>query len=171
MTKQLMIVAVTLLAVCTAATAQSSWPDRFTYAPASAVYGPREFSLDLFGGWASRDKGGSDQSAAGVGAGVNYFFFENIGVGLDTYADAFTAPYMLNLSGIYRYPISNTGFAPYAFGGFGRQWDHETRWTGHIGGGLEYRFNPKTGFFVDARGVFGGDDDYALCRFGFRLAF
>jgi hypothetical protein len=152
------------------ALAQSSWPDRFTYAPNSAVFGPREFSVDILGGYATRDKSGADDDAFGIGVGVNYFIFDNIGVGIDTYADAFTTPYLLNFSGIYRYPIKDFGLAPYGFGGFGRQWEHDPRWTGHLGLGLEYRFNMKTGLFMDGRGVFGGDD-YALWRLGFRFGF
>ena len=150
--------------------AQSSWPDRFAYSPGSATFGPRELSVDLFGGYATRDKGGADTDAYGIGVGVNYFIFDNIGVGVDTYADAFTTPYLLNVSGIYRYPIAQLGLAPYAFAGFGRQWEHDPRWTGHFGAGVEYRFNTKTGVFVDGRRVFGGDD-YALWRLGFRFAF
>src|SRR2546425_11833701 len=110
-------------AVC-CAKAQSSLMDRVNWSPTGAGYAPREFSFDFAGGYATRDKGGFDKDAFGIALGVNYFITENIGVGADTYADAFTAPYMLNFSGIFRYPISDTGFAPYGFGGFGRQWDH-----------------------------------------------
>ncbi len=163
--------AVTLLGLTgLSALAQSSWSDRLNYAPQAAVFGPREFSFDILGGYATRDKGGADDDAFGIGAGVNYFIFDNIGVGIDTYADAFTAPYLLNFSGIYRYPIKDLGLAPYGFGGFGRQWEHNPRWTGHLGAGAEYRFNTKTGVFLDGRRVFGGDD-YALWRLGFRFAF
>jgi hypothetical protein len=149
---------------------QGFWVDHFAYSPGSGVYGPHEFSFDILGGYATRDKGGADKDAFGIGAGLNYFFFENIGVGVDTYADAFEAPYLLNFSGIYRYPFRDLGLAPYGFGGFGRQWEHDPRWTGHIGAGVEYRFNQKTGLFLDGRGVFGGED-YALWRLGFRFAF
>ena len=44
--------------------------------------------------------------------------------------------------------------------------------SGHIGLGVEYRFNARTGVFLDARRVFpDSTDDYALWRFGLRLAF
>jgi len=149
---------------------QSSWPDRLVYAPGNATFAPHEFSFDVAGGYATRDKSGNDTDAWGIGVGVNYFIFENIGVGVDTYADAFTTPYMANFSAIYRYPFRDLGLAPYGFGGFGRQWEHDPKWTGHIGGGVEYRFNAKTGLFLDGRWVIGGDD-YGLYRMGFRLAF
>jgi hypothetical protein len=128
--------------------------------------------VDLLGGYATRDKRGRDKDAFGIGAGVNYFFTRNIGVGADTYADAFNVPYQLNASGIFRYPIPDTGLAPYAFGGFGRQWEFAPQWTGHLGLGLEFRLNAHTGIFLDARRVFAGQtSDYALWRTGLRIGF
>ena len=168
-TKSLSIAAA-VLATCASAVAQSSWGERIIPSPHSATFGPHEFSLDVAGGYASRNKNGDDESAWGTVVGVNYFIWQNIGVGVDTYADAFTVPYLLNFNGIYRYPIKDMGLAPYAFVGFGRQWKYDPRWTGDIGGGVEYRFNRNTGVFLDGRGVFG-DQTYALWRFGFRLAF
>ena len=61
---------------------------------------------------------------------------------------------LLNFSAIYRYPLWDTGVAPYAFGGFGRQWDHAAQWSGHIGAGVEFRVNVHTGIFLDGRRVF-----------------
>jgi len=112
------------LAICAATTvrADGSFADHFTYAPASAVFSPRELTFDLFGSYVTRDKDGADKDAWGIGAGLNYFITENIGAGIDTYADAFETPYLLNFSGIYRYPIHDMGLAPYGFAGFGRQW-------------------------------------------------
>ena len=152
---------------------QSFWSDRFSYdRAAGTAYEVHEFSLDILGGYATRDKRGHDKDAFGIGAGVNYFFTRNIGVGADTYADAFNVPYLLNASGIFRYPIPETGFAPYAFGGFGRQWEYAPQWTGHLGLGLEFRINARTGVFLDARRVFAGQtSDYALWRAGVRLGF
>lgn len=101
---------------------------------------------------------------------MNYFLTENFGVGADSYADAFEPPYLLNASGIFRYPFGAPGLAPYVFAGFGRQWDHAAQWLGHVGAGVEYRLNPETGIFVDAREVFAAKtDDYILVRFGFRF--
>lgn len=77
-------------------------------AMASDLYNCNELSLDAFGFTASRDKGGGDHQVAGPGAGVNYFFNEFLGIGGDTYADAFTVPYLLNGSVIGRYPITGS---------------------------------------------------------------
>jgi hypothetical protein len=139
------------------------------------LYSAQEPSFDFLGFYGSRDKGGSDTGVAGPGLGFNYFITQNIGVGVDTYADAFTWPYLLNTSGIIRYPIPRTAIAPYAFGGFGREWWHAPQWLGYFGGGVEYRLAPARmkiplGLFADVRGVFPGETkDYAVVRFGLRF--
>jgi hypothetical protein len=134
------------------------------------LFQPHEMSVDFHGFFATRDKNGSGRDAWGYGAGFNYFFTENFGLGADTYSDAFTVPYMLNTSGIYRYPIRNANLAPYGFAGFGRQWDHEAQWHGYLGGGVEYRWKPGMGFFGDIRWVIPGEtSNYTVIRFGFRF--
>ncbi|SRR5260221_1599251 len=171
-TKTKLLVVLVGLCVSANASAQTSWSDRVKYEPDQAIYSRNEFSLDVFGAYASRNKYGDDISAWGPGVGVNYFLTENFGFGADTYADAFNWPYMLNTTAIFRYPIGKTGFAPYAYVGFGRQWSHATQWFADMAGGIEFRFNPRTGFFTDLRGMFPGEtDNYLLWRFGFRFAF
>ena len=139
------------------------------------LYSAQEPSLDLFGFYGSRDKGGGNSGAAGPGVGFNYFFTQNLGVFADTYADAFTLPYLLNANAVFRYPIPRTAIAPYAFGGFGREWWHAPQWLGDVGAGVEYRLAPPRmkmplGLFVDVRGVFPGETaDYAVVRFGLRF--
>lgn len=143
-------------------------------AQSSDTFSAGEGSLDLLGFYATRDKGGGNAAASGPGVGFNYFFTQNLGVGADTYADAFTLPYLLNANGIFRFPIPRTLVAPYAFAGFGREWWHAPQWLGDVGGGIEYRpcSCGNYGLFVDARGVFPGQTkDYAVVRFGFRIVF
>lgn len=139
------------------------------------LYSAQESSLDLFGFYGSRDKGGGNSSAWGPGVGFNYFFTQYFGAGADTYADAFTLPYLLNANGIFRFPIPRTSFAPYAFAGFGREWWHAPQWLGDVGGGVEYRLGSMKsliGLFTDIRGVFPSETkDYAVVRFGFRFVF
>jgi len=131
-----------------------------------------ELSADVLGFYGSRDKGGASKSAWGYGAAVNYFLTDKIGLSADTYSDAFTVPYNLNFSGIFRYPFQDYRLAPYGFGGFGRQWDHTSQWTFHVGAGVEYRTTEKTGLFSDIREVFPGRTrDYTLVRFGIRFRF
>jgi hypothetical protein len=164
---------VILLAAFAAQGQNGFWSGRFGYDQVGGnAYNAQEFSLDLMGMYATRDKSGQDVDAWGLGVGLNYFFTRNMGVGADTYADAFEVPYLLNASFIYRYPVSDTGFAPYGFAGFGRQWEHAPQWMGHIGLGIEYRINVRTGVFVDARRVFPVETgDYAVWRAGMRFGF
>jgi len=171
MTKLMLAVIALIILAPPAAQAQGFWSGRFDY-DTGGGYTPREFSLDLLGCYATRDRHGSDSDAWGVGVGVNFFFSRYIGIGADTYADAFKTPYLLNGSLIARYPVPETALAPYAFAGFGRQWDFAPQWLGHIGLGLEFRLNPRTGIFLDARRVFPDiTRDYSVWRAGLRLAF
>lgn len=144
-------------------------------AQSSDLFSEKEASFDLFGFYGSRDKGGGSSSAWGPGVGFNYFFTQNLGVGADTYADAFTVPYLLNANGIFRYPIVGTGIAPYGFAGFGREWWHAPQWMGDVGAGVEYRpcnMSKPLGLFADIRGVFPGETkDYVVVRLGFRFVF
>lgn len=142
------------------------------------LYRAQEASLDFLGFYASHDKGGGNSAAAGPGLGFNYFFMQNLGIGADTYADAFTVPYLLNANAIFRYPIPQTRIAPYAFAGFGREWWHAPQWMGDFGVGAEYRLQKMSrlkypiGLFVDARGVIPTETrDYAVVRFGLRFRF
>jgi len=67
---------------------------------------------------------------------------------------------------------SGTGVAPYVFGGGGRQFDPVTQWTWDAGAGLEWRFAPHVGVFVDGRYVFADKTkDFGLGRLGFRFGF
>ena len=140
--------------------------------PAAGLFEAHELSGDLLGFYSSRDKGGSSTSAWGYGAGLNYFVTDKIGFGADTHADAFTVPYLLNGSAIFRYPLGANGLAPYGFGGVGRQWEHAAQWNFHLGVGLEYRFHQNTGLILDVREVFPDQTkDYTLVRCGFRFTF
>ncbi len=140
-------------------------------AMAQDLYSYHEGSLDAFGFYGTRDKGGNND-AWGMGVGVNYFITQNIGVGAETYMDAFTLPYLLNAQGIFRFPLRGTDFAPYAYAGIGREWTHAAQWLGDLGVGIEYRFKPQTGAFFDIREIFPSrTDDYTMLRFGFRFVF
>jgi hypothetical protein len=159
--KQLLVMAVAGLAVTST-----------QFGRAFDLYTCNELSLDVFGYTASRDKGGGDHQAWGPGAGVNYFFNEYLGIGAESYSDAFTLPYLLNGSAILRYPINRSPFAVYGFGGFGREWTHAPQWMEFLGAGGEYRFWRNTRAFLDLRGIFPHEtDDNWLLRFGFRITF
>ncbi len=151
----------------------SNSPDRFA---------AKESSLDLFGSASAGQQTVDHLSGLrinrdlrlGAGAGLNYFFTRNFGLGADAYSEnishSFVDSTSMNLIG--RLPLGNSGFAPYAYGGFGRQFDPAGVWFGQAGAGIEFRFTNKLGTFIDARYVFtDGTSNYGLGRIGIRCTF
>jgi hypothetical protein len=59
-----------------------------------------------------------------------------------------------------------------AFGGGGYQFDPISQKLADGGGGIEFRFSPNAGIFIDARYVFADKtDDFGIGRLGFRFSF
>src|SRR4051794_1513578 len=119
------LIAVAVMALTLAAQADtannSTWGDRFKYDRDSTTkFMPNEFSLDLFGTYATRDRFGNGEDGWGGGVGINYFLTRYIGIGADSYLEEWKTPYRVNGSLIFRIPIDSIGMAPYAFGGGGR---------------------------------------------------
>ena len=145
-------------------------------------YRANELSLDLFGSASigqqtinnlSGDRISHD-ARLGAGAGLNYFFSRNIGIGAEAYTEDTRHNFIDNVSGslIGRFPLGQSGAAPYVFVGAGRQLDPIYLWFAHLGAGFEYRFTAHVGAFLDARYVFtDGTKNYGLGRVGLRLAF
>jgi hypothetical protein len=110
----------------------------------------------------------------GLGAGASYFFTSIIGIEGDAYSENPRHSFIDNASGslILRFPIGQTGLAPYALGGGGHQFDPIESSFVHFGGGLEFRFTPHVGIFADARYVLPDRTrDFGVGRAGFRIAF
>jgi hypothetical protein len=171
--KGLIAIAVMALTLAGQAGAADHWGDRFKYEnDTTTKYMPNEFSLDLFGTYATRDRFGNGEDGWGGGLGVNYFLTRYIGIGADSYIEEWKVPYRVNGSLILRIPIDKIGLAPYGFVGGGREWKYAAQWTAHAGGGLELRLNPHFGLFADGRRVFPDKtQDYALWRAGVRFGF
>jgi hypothetical protein len=110
----------------------------------------------------------------GIGVGLNHFFTRNIGIGVEAYSEDTEKHFLDQASAslIVRFPLGESCFAPYFYGGGGRQFDPIELSFAQVGAGVELRFTPKVGVFLDARYVFtDGADDHALARLGLRLAF
>jgi len=145
-------------------------------------YRSSELSVDVFG-TASLGKYTIDHwsgsrvrhnARLGAGLGLSYFITRNIGIGADAYSENTTGVFVDSASAnlILRLPLGQSGFAPYAFGGGGRQFDMAKVWFGQIGAGMEYRFTPKVGVFMDARWVLPDETKYyGVARLGVRFAF
>ena len=145
-------------------------------------YPARETTLDLFGSGSigqqtinnlNEIKVGHDVRL-GAGLGLNYFPTRHIGFGAEAYTENTSHSFVDGTSAslIGRLPLGRSGFAPYAFGGGGYQFDPGQLWFGHAGAGLEYRFTRRLGAFIDARYVLtDGTKNYGLGRLGLRIGF
>ncbi len=203
-----------LVFTCGAARAAHIWEDPSGWGSTvfvSDVEGPRyssqELSLDMFGSYIAGEHHltklfetdiRSPRGRWGGGAGLNYFFTREIGIGADMNIADNGGPFIDHVLGnlILRWPIDPSGFAPYIFGGGGRGFDigwtrsnadtdgffapgqefnqKHWEWLADLGVGVEYRLNPATGVFVDGRYIWHdqtGSTDRLLLRGGLRLVF
>ncbi|HEY3931731.1 MAG TPA: hypothetical protein VGM58_05115 [Verrucomicrobiae bacterium] len=145
-------------------------------------YRAHELSIDAFGSGSLDERTIAHLSTdrinhngrLGAGAGINYFFCRYVGIGGDAYTENTAHNFIDSASGnlIGRLPIGNSGVAPYIFGGAGHQFDEVEQTFAQGGAGIEIRFTPHIGFFVDARYVFPGKtDNYGVGRAGLRFSF
>lgn len=158
----------------------------FTYQPNVPKYNAQELSLDLFGSYKNPEgefhdlfNTGSDHGFWGGGAGVNYFFTSNLGIGTDFNASDKPSGaggaidyWVGNL--YLRFPLGNSGLAPYIYGGGGRGISPIWQWVYGGGVGLEYRFNPNIGIFSDGRFLWSHEStslNQMVIRAGLRLVF
>ena len=146
------------------------------------LYRARELSLDAFGTASLGEYSLNHLSGTrvrhdtkiGAGLGVNYFINRYIGIGADVYSEDTKGNFVDSAEAnvVLRLPLGQSGFAPYAFGGGGRQFDLSRVWFGQFGAGLEYRFTPHVGLFLDARLVIPDEvKEYGVARLGLRFAF
>ncbi len=194
---------IAILTLCTAFTAASATAgetvmhdSKHTVTPmVTPCFADREWQLDLFGAYAFSTPGQDNlfgDHAWGGGLGVNYFFTRHIGLGVEgTLLDQRHGGDVLGQAGLnlfVRFPIDDHCLAPYIFIGGGAVFNAEdidvedfdndggsddALWEAHAGIGLEYRFSPRCGLFVDGRFtvVEKNDNNFATVRTGLRLSF
>jgi hypothetical protein len=188
---------VSLASVClltaSSAMAQHAWDDpsgwwsgHFDHSRNNApLYSAQEVSLDLFASYINPEGRFGDLFETNIrngfwggGAGLNYFFTRELGLGADF--NISSKPDDLNLvdqvtgNFIARLPLGNSGVAPYLIGSGGRAMSPRYDWVYGGGVGLEMRLNPSTGIFSDARFLWSDrstSDDRLLIRAGVRLTF
>jgi hypothetical protein len=139
-------------------------------------FGAPELTFDAFGTYADprRAPWGKRDGTWGGGVGANYFFTRHVGLGAETYFEDRPGRFFDHMTAnvIGRWPLDDIGLAPYVLGGGSRRWSPTGEWTGHLGGGLEYRFLHNLGIFADGRHVFRQKtSDHYLVRAGVRFAF
>ena len=146
------------------------------------LFRAHELALDIYSTYTVPEAGGVANVFAtnarhgkfGAGLGATYWLTANFGAGLDV-----SIPQVDNLHGVLfdqvslnvsaRLPLG--AFAPYTFGGVGRDLEN-SRWSTHAGLGLEWRFHQRVGAFVDARYVFASHaTDSLMIRAGVRFPF
>ena len=153
----------------------------FVYESTGPRYTAYELSMDLFGSYIAAEDNLSDlfetditHGIWGGGVGLNYFFTRNIGIGADANASDNGGKFIDTVSAslLVRFPIGESGWAPYLMGGGARGIDPEYEWLAHGGIGFEYRWNPQTGIFIDGRYAWAEETtDRLVLRAGFRLIF
>jgi hypothetical protein len=156
------------------------WTGHFVYYTPTR-YTAQELSLDLFGTYMHAENKIEDifktsikHGTWGGGVGLNYFIIRNIGLGADINMPDNRGNLVDSVLGnlIVRFPIADSGWAPYLFGGGGRGTEPAWEWLGQAGVGCEYRWNPMTGIFVDSRYVWADKSfDRLLFRAGLRFVF
>ncbi len=155
-----------------------------TYDHKSApLYSDHELSIDLAASYTAGERGlehvfktsiKGDRGAWGGNVGLNYFFIRHLGVSVDVNMPDNGGNLVDAVLGnlIARFPLGNSGFAPYVFGGGGRTTDRAWNWTGQAGVGLEFRFSRSVGLFTDGRYLWPQHQtDSLLLRSGLRIAF
>lgn len=156
----------------------------FTYQPDVPKYTAQELSLDLFGSYNNPEGKFTDLFKTSIhhgfwggGAGLNYFFTENLGLGVDFNMSSKPEGSLVDdvIGNLYvRFPLGNSGLAPYIYGGGGRGIYPVYQWYYGGGVGLEYRFNPTMGIFTDARFLWSQKEtalNRLFLRAGVRLVF
>jgi hypothetical protein len=144
------------------------------------LYHDCELSIDLFGVGYLHSHDFNNGALArhnlkfGGGAGVNFFLTKCLGIGGDFGSTTFKHSFVNTTTGnlIFRFPIGDTGLAPYIFGGAGYQFQGIDQIIGGGGLGLEFRLAPHFGIFVDGRYLAAvKTEDFGEGRAGVRLSF
>jgi hypothetical protein len=176
-----------LLLTAGVANAAHIWEDPngwWNYDQNAPKYTANELSLDLFGSYRNPEGKLTDlfntsirHGAWGGGAGLNYFFTRQVGLGADFNMSDKPGDRLVDyaVGNLYiRFPMGNSGFSPYFFGGGGRGFSPVYEWVYGGGVGLEYRVSPVTGIFSDARFLWSDKStslDTLTIRAGVRFIF
>lgn len=112
------------------------------------------------------------ESALGGGVNLAYYFTKNVGINASYAVFEFDdALHVVSADLALRYPIAQSGLAPYLIMGGGLQSDGTTEGLYRLGGGLDLDLGAM-GIFAD--GIYNwaeGDTDFTVARFGVRIPF
>ena len=168
------VLAVAVLGSAFAGTSAKTFKDKVVVEP-TCVFRANELQVDAFAAGYFHN---SSRSAWGGGLGVNYFFTNFIGIGVEQDVLARrgeTTEWVTAGNLLLRYPICAINLAPYALVGGGASYGckRQGHGFGDVGAGLEYRFTNNVGLFTDARWIYSYEDPKSsvLGRAGVRFAF
>ena len=137
------------------------------------IFLANELQIDIFGTHATTDI--NSLEGWGGGLGVNYFFTETLGLGVEGAYDGDNWSTAANV--IMRAPIEALSIAPYVFGGIGWQFPDISGFDAsdfeyHVGAGVDWRWTDTLGAFADWRYIFGDElPDTQELRIGLRAVF
>lgn len=139
----------------------------------NAYYRACEWQVDVFGGGGSKDFDSFDDPSRGfAGVGLNFYPSLNFGVGISGSARSAHKNVADDIAyDLYaRVPIGRV--AIYALGGVSSTTRHMDRLSAQGGGGLEFRFSRRVGFFGETRAINDLDGNWRPShRGGLRLSF
>ena len=178
MNKTLTLIAVVLSTAATSFAGEAISSKKVVVAPMQGnLFNANEWQVDAYAAGAVGRFNGQRYNGFGGGLGLSYFVTRYFGIGIDDTLGSLNGNGHAydNFSGnvIGRLPIESLHLAPYAFLGGGATWgNHTTAGNGDGGLGIEYRFTPNIGLFVDGRYLFGSRSlSETLSRAGIRFAF
>jgi hypothetical protein len=139
-------------------------------------FADKEFQLDIYAAYVSSEGDGGHGDGWGGGLGINYYFQRNVGIGLDATATNGSGDtlYQFSTALLLRYPLElgSICLAPYAKLGGGYMMNGSGDAFLTAGGGIEFRFTPKFGFFTEGSYNWSDDDDnFIQARAGLRFVF
>jgi hypothetical protein len=143
--------------------------------PPPSCFADQELQLDVYAAYVDSESDSSHGDGWGGGLGLNYYFQRNVGVGLDATITTGSPSELWQFSAflLLRYPIEGSFcWAPYMKLGGGWEFNGDNEGFLLGGGGVEFRFNPKWGFFTEATFNWADNDSSSLqARAGFRFVF
>lgn len=111
----------------------------------------------------------NDDTNWGADVELGYFFTRNFGMALEGEYISFGRPVWGSALNFYlRAPLhEGSRWAPYLLGGVGGLYGNgDGRFEGHVGAGIEYRFTPKFGTFLDGRHCWVDGQQDSIPQFG-----
>jgi hypothetical protein len=145
----------------------------------SNCFEPGSSHFDIFAsGFVPSSGAGDLDDSIGAGLAASTFYNQIFGLSVEGmwWKPSSRSAYSLTGSIVARFPLSGKPIAPYVYGGAGGLFSDvlQDGATGHLGGGLDIRFNRLDciGIFIDARYTWADKiDNFTVINAGIRFGF